>query len=74
MIFLSIQSDLTYELESRAQTLQDIINNYIEVETGLEVRVAFGTGSSYINVLYMATWLALLCTVRLRPVFQLPAV
>ena len=62
MIFLSIQSDLTYELESRAQTLQDIINNYIEVETGLEVRVVFGTGSSYTNVLYIGlrvAWLAL---------------
>ena len=32
------QCDLAYELESRAQTLQDIINGYVEVETGLEVR------------------------------------
>lgn len=31
------QSDLAYELESRDQNLQDIINNYVEVESGLEV-------------------------------------
>ena len=31
------QSDLAYEMEPRNETVQDIMNHYIEVETGLEV-------------------------------------
>lgn len=39
LISFWFQSDLAYEMETGADTLQDIMNNYIEVETGLEVYI-----------------------------------
>ena len=37
-LFLLFQSDLAYEMEPRNETVQEIMNHYVEVETGLEVR------------------------------------
>lgn len=34
---LLFQSDLAYEMEPRNETVQEIMNHYVEVETGLEV-------------------------------------